>query len=126
MGIVLKPFFLKNPTRRFFLFVLVSLFFFNFIIDPFSCLKFVFSNYGTMIIVPWLVIYDIFKGDHCFSSFLTSSLKCVFPCSDETSTLPAVRSCSLSEIVTSLLDLAARYLVLHGRLVYWLPVYRPR
>ena len=24
------------------------------------------------------------------------------------------------------MDLAARYLVLHGRLVYWLPVYRPR
>ncbi|XP_074606384.1 tRNA (guanine(10)-N(2))-methyltransferase TRMT11-like isoform X2 [Acropora palmata] len=44
---------------------------------------------------------------------------------DDKSTLPAVRSCSLSEIVTSLLDFAARYLVLHGRLVYWLPVYRP-
>ncbi|XP_068737691.1 tRNA (guanine(10)-N2)-methyltransferase homolog isoform X1 [Montipora capricornis] len=39
--------------------------------------------------------------------------------------LPAVRGCRLSEIVTTLLDLAAQYLVLHGRLVYWLPVYRP-
>lgn len=37
----------------------------------------------------------------------------------------AVRGCRLSEILTTLLDLAARYLVLHGRLVYWLPIYRP-
>ena len=126
MGIVLKPFFEKPNTAILPICSCVSIFFLNFIIDPVSCLKFVFSNYGSMIIIPWLVIYDIFKGDHRFSSFLTSNLKCVFPCSDDKSTLPAVRSCSLSEIVTSLLDFAARYLVLHGRLVYWLPVYRPR
>ena len=44
---------------------------------------------------------------------------------DETPFCSAVRGCRLSEIVTILLDLAARYLVLHGRLVYWLPIYRP-
>ncbi|XP_078384389.1 tRNA (guanine(10)-N(2))-methyltransferase TRMT11-like isoform X2 [Oculina patagonica] len=44
---------------------------------------------------------------------------------DQTSPCSAVRGCRLSEILTTLLDLAARYLVLHGRLVYWLPIYRP-
>lgn len=44
---------------------------------------------------------------------------------DQTSPCSAVRGCRLSEILTALLDLAARYLVLHGRLVYWLPIYRP-
>ncbi|CAH3123253.1 unnamed protein product [Porites lobata] len=44
---------------------------------------------------------------------------------DETPFCSAVRGCRLSEIVTILLELAARYLVLHGRLVYWLPIYRP-
>lgn len=44
---------------------------------------------------------------------------------DQTSPSSAVRGCRLSEILTALLDLAARHLVLHGRLVYWLPIYRP-
>lgn len=44
---------------------------------------------------------------------------------DQTPSCSAVRGCRLSEILTTLLDLAARYLVLHGRLVYWLPIYRP-
>lgn len=44
---------------------------------------------------------------------------------DQTSPCSAVRGCRLSEILTALLDLAARHLVLHGRLVYWLPIYRP-
>ncbi|XP_022795236.1 tRNA (guanine(10)-N2)-methyltransferase homolog isoform X1 [Stylophora pistillata] len=44
---------------------------------------------------------------------------------DQTSPCSAVRGCRLSEILTALLDLGARYLVLHGRLVYWLPIYRP-
>ena len=55
------------------------------------------------------------------------SIQRLFLCSrDQTPSCSAVRGCRLSEILTTLLDLAARYLVLHGRLVYWLPIYRPR
>jgi tRNA (guanine10-N2)-methyltransferase len=38
--------------------------------------------------------------------------------------IPAVCSYHLSDLLTDLLDFAARFLVLGGRLVYWLPVIR--
>lgn len=36
--------------------------------------------------------------------------------------IPAVREYCLSEVFSDLLDFAARFLVMGGRLVYWLPV----
>lgn len=38
--------------------------------------------------------------------------------------IPSVCSYHLSDLLTDLLDFAARFLVLDGRLVYWLPVIR--
>ena len=38
--------------------------------------------------------------------------------------IPAVCSYHLSELFADLLDFAAQFLVLGGRLVYWLPVIR--
>ena len=35
--------------------------------------------------------------------------------------IPAVRSYKLSDVFTDLLEFAARFLVVGGRLVYWLP-----
>lgn len=72
----------------------------------------------------WLQRYTLFflkqkrnlllKGIHmAFYSFF-------FP----RNTLPAVKNCVLSEALCSLLEFSARYLVLNGRLVYWLPTYR--
>nr|XP_054750929.1 tRNA (guanine(10)-N2)-methyltransferase homolog [Lytechinus pictus] len=39
--------------------------------------------------------------------------------------VPATQSYFLSDIFTDLLNFSAHYLRLHGRLVYWLPIYRP-
>jgi len=40
--------------------------------------------------------------------------------------IPAKCHYSLSEVMTDLLQFAAKYLTLNGRLVFWLPVYRQR
>lgn len=47
---------------------------------------------------------------------------CIF-CSVE-NYIPAVCSYHLSDLFSDLLDFAAQFLVLGGRLVYWLPVIR--
>ncbi|XP_078665562.1 tRNA (guanine(10)-N(2))-methyltransferase TRMT11-like [Branchiostoma floridae x Branchiostoma belcheri] len=38
---------------------------------------------------------------------------------------PTKTAYTLSDLLTDLLNYAAKHLVIHGRLVYWLPVYRP-
>ena len=56
---------------------------------------------------------------------ILSVLKVAFSCDympREESHVPAVCSYRLSDIFADLLDFAAKFLVLGGRLVYWLPV----
>ncbi len=38
--------------------------------------------------------------------------------------IPEVKNYKLSELVVDLIEFAARFLVLGGRLVYWIPVIR--
>ena len=40
--------------------------------------------------------------------------------------MPAKRLHTLSSIIVDLLEFSFKYLVVGGRLVYWLPVYKPR
>lgn len=71
----------------------------------------------------------------CFVSFV--NVEVFLPCSKlvcvslillpsyEESHVPVTQAYHLSDIFTDLLNFSAHHLVLGGRLVYWLPVYRP-
>ena len=39
--------------------------------------------------------------------------------------VPSKVNYHLSDILKDLLNFAAKYLTLHGRLTFWLPIYRP-
>lgn len=52
------------------------------------------------------------------------SLLFVFPCRYLESHVPVSQAYHLSDIFTDLLNFSAHHLVIGGRLVYWLPIYR--
>lgn len=61
----------------------------------------------------------------CFVFFKTVSVCLIFLSSYAESHISVSQAYHLSDIFTDLLNFSAHQLVVGGRLVYWLPVYRP-
>jgi hypothetical protein len=65
----------------------------------------------------------LFALDVCLMLFLVCYYTLHFRCEPS---YPAIRLGRLSDVILSLLHFASQYLTLHGRLVFWLPVHKPR
>lgn len=61
----------------------------------------------------------------CCSGLSLFMFSWILPSSYVETHVPVSQAYHLSDIFTDLLNLSAHHLVMGGRLVYWLPVYRP-